>query len=513
MSVEKARAALGSKDFRGALAAWLGVWRETRATEVAALVDRLSALVAVELTAPSGKTQKALQEAWLSRALTKDAAELAVLLPELFNADRPKLRARLAALAEVDADPRVARALVDRVVVSWLNDYDNPVGTALFKLLAQHGDLASVALLEERWTNSTGEKPERLRRLRIAVNKLPHAPLSDDARDALKAASTALDARQSGTSLIEPGEARLVAADRLLENSDPRGELFTLQRLAKERPLNGVEAAREAALIKTHGQSWMGQLASVADPASARFEDGVLVSLTVIASDVTAVLDAPEWRTVRSVNLQAVKNPAALLSRWPNLRDILVREPEALRAIVESDPPLRSIEALYYRNSLSRQYQGPFDDALVGLLSSERLAGLERLGVLGLGVALDALAGLIGHFQGRLRVLDVHNMVLDTFPEWPAVLSGAPANFQALRVQGGFTLTLTRGADGRFRRLRMALETDPYGRPPGNYVTNLARDCRGWPAGSFEHVELIDTPMLSKNHQKTMAAAIAHLAG
>ena len=64
--------------------------------------------------------------------------------------------------------------------------------------------------------------------------------------------------------------ARAVYADHLLEHGDPRGELIALQ-------LAGTEAARQAALLETHGEAWLGSLRGQVVRESVRWERGFVV--------------------------------------------------------------------------------------------------------------------------------------------------------------------------------------------------------------------------------------------
>ena len=92
----------------------------------------------------------------------------------------------------------------------------------------------------------------------------------------------------------EDDEVRLVLADALLAIGDPRGELIQLQ----FHPEADHER-RTMQLLQQNGLSWLGALRDAVLPV--RYERGFLASC--VAVDVRTVVGAPEWATVRTVEL------------------------------------------------------------------------------------------------------------------------------------------------------------------------------------------------------------------
>lgn len=94
---------------------------------------------------------------------------------------------------------------------------------------------------------------------------------------------------------------RLVFADWLLEQGDPRGEVIAL---SERGNLSLSERRKVNRLTETHGPSWLGPLAAVADLQRTRFEGGFLHDFVVSGSAPGDALEAlagqPELAFARS---------------------------------------------------------------------------------------------------------------------------------------------------------------------------------------------------------------------
>lgn len=92
-----------------------------------------------------------------------------------------------------------------------------------------------------------------------------------------------------------------VWADALSEKSDPRGEFTAIQLIRETRPLKRQEREQERRLQRRHGNRWLGPLDAVVNSGTARFRRGLLeAALVQVQSQAQrALLDRPEWRTVR----------------------------------------------------------------------------------------------------------------------------------------------------------------------------------------------------------------------
>jgi uncharacterized protein (TIGR02996 family) len=152
--------------------------------------------------------------------------------------------------------------------------------------------------------------------------QLPRAASADELQleDAIEEKITELAARKPTleglladvyASPTEDGP-RLVLADFLLEQGDPRGELIVLQCKRSQGGLDAASAAREALLLKKHGKKWLGPLAALVvwnKNAQTRFERGFLAVADLMFSarlKIYSVVDDPSWATVEHIPSLAV---------------------------------------------------------------------------------------------------------------------------------------------------------------------------------------------------------------
>jgi uncharacterized protein (TIGR02996 family) len=109
---------------------------------------------------------------------------------------------------------------------------------------------------------------------------------------------------------------RMVLADALLERGDPRGEFITLQLV---RGRNGEPTERERELLKKHGRSWLGPLATVLSfgkgYSGTEFERGFVVKadfIFKIEKKLPLVARDPGWATI-----EHSPTPVVLLEHAP----------------------------------------------------------------------------------------------------------------------------------------------------------------------------------------------------
>ena len=106
-------------------------------------------------------------------------------------------------------------------------------------------------------------------------------------------------------------EPRILLGDALLERGDPRGEFIALQRkrLAKG---TATPSAAERALLKKHGEKWLGRLGAWLRTPS--FHLGVLDGAAVKGGrwELGAAADWPEWATLRELDARGVASIDAL---------------------------------------------------------------------------------------------------------------------------------------------------------------------------------------------------------
>jgi uncharacterized protein (TIGR02996 family) len=133
-------------------------------------------------------------------------------------------------------------------------------------------------------------------------------------------------------------EVRLVLADALLAAGDPRGELIQLQ----FHPEADHER-RTMELLQHHGLTWLGALRDHVVPI--RYERGFVTSC--VATNVDDIVGAPEWATIRTVELMCTNRAFLLHPAMRSLRRIHGIRVDLLQQIALDAPALAArIEAL-----------------------------------------------------------------------------------------------------------------------------------------------------------------------
>lgn len=124
---------------------------------------------------------------------------------------------------------------------------------------------------------------------------------------------------------------RLVYADWLQTNGDPRGEFIMLQFKRVAGAADAGDVARERDLLDMHERTWLGRLAPSLAPGSAVFRKGFLAAAEAVKHEpdaLLAVADAPEWATV-----ERLAGPPEVL-RLPGLRSMCTVGPIAANTLV-----------------------------------------------------------------------------------------------------------------------------------------------------------------------------------
>ncbi|MCA2977657.1 MAG: TIGR02996 domain-containing protein [Myxococcaceae bacterium] len=160
-------------------------------------------------------------------------------------------------------------------------------------------------------------------------------------------------------------EPRLVFADFLAEQGDPRAEVIAM---AARGRLSGVERRRLRRLVQDHSRRWLGPLERIADPATTSFVDGFLHSLVLgfgaRSADLTMFLDEPRLATVRVLDVSTVRT-AQPLSQF-------IRQSSfgAVERFVTGRPGLTALEGAplpFTLSTLGVANAGFFEDALLPL--------------------------------------------------------------------------------------------------------------------------------------------------
>src|SRR5262249_2759176 len=142
----------------GALDALLAVWRETRASDVAELIDAVSARLAPHVFQPAGKLE-AFQAGWLAMVERGRPADLPRLLQTLLHETQRSgiaiveaFAQRVRAIARWPADPRTGKWIAMHLRSSSfgaMSKSNQGAWKQIFQLVLDHDDPRSIALFEK----------------------------------------------------------------------------------------------------------------------------------------------------------------------------------------------------------------------------------------------------------------------------------------------------------------------------------------------------------------------------
>src|SRR5690606_34318373 len=416
--LEVVREAVAANELAEALDRLVGYWGQRRSPELAALVDRLGLFVDQDLTAPSGKTAKARQAAWIEAAEQPRPSAIGPLLASLRDAQRVDVEARLEALLGWQPDPRVAQALLLFVKDHMLGARKD-LWRAVYDALVHHADPRVAADIRSRHDRlqganvlhrhiAEGREIRRVFERFVAAVEAEHDLTSDQAEHAEAIAAMLaerVEAQDSGDELerrlVEEIVAardddgpRLVYADWLQSRRDPRGEFIILDvALAQGKKVKG---AREK-YFKANKDALFGPLAGLLSYGET-FERGLLTKLRITTRkgglDVgedrrREILGDLRWATVRELDVSyddlgvaAVFEHAPLLSLEqlgrPGLAALqgFARRPDPipLRSLSVSGGPDDSPEAWAAFGTLARALpQGESIELMIGAKEGGRV--------------------------------------------------------------------------------------------------------------------------------------------
>ncbi len=344
------RRALAAKTEEARLDALLLAWRANRQPRIADLIDRVSEPLVKAAGKVKGASMPERTKQCLALCKTKNAVALGqVLATEWPGTWQPALPL-LEAVLKLPDDPRVAAHFAKQVDATRYDTWTSKTyWKPLFRRLAKLGDVRQLPLLEQQLQRAKGEYYARdMRPMEEAVVKAlkavkvkPLSKLDDELITALEApfAATSAGEKQKGKSgeallaavYANPSDlsARAVYGDWLLEHSDPRGELISLQSNA---PTPKSET-RIRSLIKKHWKTWLGPLCdwfskppefTLGFPSTASLDEPNHKQRDAFR----ALMERPEWRTIETI------------TSWPYWID--VTPAEALR-----HPNFASVRSLY----------------------------------------------------------------------------------------------------------------------------------------------------------------------
>lgn len=297
-------------------------WHRSRSNVIADDLDRVNDSLVVEAPAVA-------QTDWLARARRRSPDDVPALLASLPRVGDALLPACLESLWRWPVDPRITTALHRLVLETVPRSDDQAFWNRALALIAWVGDVRAADWLADAMLDVNGPALAT-RRLVLRANELITF-LGLKPRD-VAGASSAGAAHAFGPAPADP-TARLVFADALLERGDARGELIHLQSLPE---LRTEQRRRAHSLIHHYGRAWLGRLSAALKPQGLRFERGVVVAGRVSGyRALRALLGAPEWRTLESLDLRELhrRRPAGTL-----LVDFLASAPLRNLRRVESFP-------------------------------------------------------------------------------------------------------------------------------------------------------------------------------
>ncbi|HEU0033371.1 MAG TPA: TIGR02996 domain-containing protein [Kofleriaceae bacterium] len=332
-SLERALDDLRDNRLADALAKLLVAWRRYPGPRLSEVIAMLSNRTRTQAPAIRGKTAVA-RAAWTKLATLAPPTAIPALLDSLCDAPSSVARERLAHLERWMPDPRVDDWLVRMLETMpyratstqsfWTRLLQLARGITDPRVLARlHGiDISPIAVTMRNWLRP---------RIAKLVDHVAPALAARDEPAAVDELAGLVGPRrisigtQNLTALLQavydaPDDdaPRLVYADALLERSDPRGELVSLQLRLARGPDDRELRRREKELLDAHGKQWLGELAPIIASGFA-FERGFLAECRIenrFIDRVKKLAGHPAWATVRAIE------GSALIALHPVMRSL-----------------------------------------------------------------------------------------------------------------------------------------------------------------------------------------------
>jgi uncharacterized protein (TIGR02996 family) len=314
-----------------ALALLLEAWKASRAGPVAQAIELLSARMLLQRPPRLARRDDA-QTLWLEHERGGDLAERGQLVSVIGSGTRREAEARLDRMRRWAPDPRTSAALVKVLEAPpWSGAESRELWRTVFTLVVEIADPRAVPPLwsvAENGRRLGGSRMERFmtealietaRAIELRLLDVER-PLDDEPAEACARiiellhggdSSGALESLLAGVYARPADDARrLVLADWLLEHGDVWGEFIALQFKKRGGELTDAQARWEKKLIGWHERRFLGPLAPVVQPDSARFERGFVTHCriaTVNDEHARKLSNHPAWATLGSYQL----------IRWP----------------------------------------------------------------------------------------------------------------------------------------------------------------------------------------------------
>jgi uncharacterized protein (TIGR02996 family) len=310
----------------------LEAWRQARDARLAALVERLSERLMRGLSPLDCEPGSSP----MVECRPQDLPRLLVTLREGAVSGVPgALRLALRAFCVWPGDPRFTPVLLDLFRLPVAGDID--VSDVLCALLEEVRDLRALEPLRAL-REGLPRDSELSTQLEVVIQRLlakPGRPLDEEASRLCGELEEALSEREAAElqsaplreSLLsrvhadpEDLEARMVLADHLLEQGNPRGELITLQ--CHSQP----DEARIEDLLAAHRLRWEAPLGPAIVRGTTRFERGFPMAVLMNPLWGQPLPEAgPCWATVREIDwVRAMLPDMAAWLAHPHLRNVRV---------------------------------------------------------------------------------------------------------------------------------------------------------------------------------------------
>ncbi len=348
-TLDAAKRSLAAGDTQAAVSALVLAWAKLPSTRIAALAIRLSATLP-RLEMPAKVTEREWR--WLELAANPSPETVHTLLAVDWPAHPRGVKARLDRYEKFPPDPRIAAAFRDlwhsgayrseaggvfwRRAFRMLLNWKDP-GTAAIIALAKRDETYGVlqSVVDRRTKTPLPTEPELTEEDARLITEIE--ALSGDVATEKKNKQQLLEAVYAHP---EDDGPRLVLADLLVSEGDPRGEFIQLQNaLDQGRGAKGKLGKRVASLLRAYGRKWLDGLDAMVSH-DAVFHCG-------FASDVTLERDLDPnvraWRTVTTLRF-GLNPPRAQALLHENLEHVsrLVEVPmSTFSRLIESCGPRR----------------------------------------------------------------------------------------------------------------------------------------------------------------------------
>lgn len=495
---------------RELLASLRALWDETRDAEVARMIDRVGKSYAESLPAWPFQWTAGTRSDWAEAAASRDPVLLSHLLDSRWPEPFRQVGERLRLLQGWPPDPRLAEGLLG-VIERWLAREAAEREAIPAETLAQ-----AIALLGAHEDPRTVERARPLggrSGLRLFVPPVEVRAISEEERQLLRtlrlpSAEALTEAELVATVEAHPDDdgPRLVLAEWLSAQGDPRGEFIALQVAMAHGQANPAQLRRERALWREHGARWTSAFEATTVGATRRvleFRRGfpAVASLQGFTTDVRSegLEESSLWRTVAELSVGGSFSRAFPWKRlWDNVPTLEVLE---LRGPMPERELLNGIPGTLRILAWDQSWRSPIPD--LGLLDGLEAAGCmssdpgnrPNPALLALHPALKQLKTL--HLAGGPSALVALIEEVDCDEVgWQRVVLTTPGGRTGWFDRPGWELTVDRGPSGELDHLRA--RWNPAGHTRG--LDQLAHVLQELPEDAFRVITVEPSKVLAREH-------------